>query len=89
MSFFTAYVRDDKAKMAAAFWAEDALSHSIGNYHTENTSIQFLKDQIQEGIRLCSPAKMCFAPFSIEPFCGRSWHKVKYNVVKLIEWTYF
>jgi len=60
MSFFTAYVRDDKAKMAAAFWAEDALTHSIGNYHTENTSIQFLKDQIQERIRLCSPAKNLF-----------------------------
>ena len=50
MSFFTAYVRDDKAKMAAAFWAENALTHSIGNYHTENTSVQFLKDQIQEKI---------------------------------------
>ena len=53
MSFFTAYVRDDKAKMATAFWAENALTHSIGNYHTENTSVQFLKDQIQERIRLC------------------------------------
>ena len=81
MSFFTAYVRDDKAKMAAAFWAEDALSHSIGNYHTENTSIQFLKDQIQERIRLCSPAKNVFRAF-------RCLHKVNYNVVKLIKRTY-
>ena len=56
MSFFTAYVRDDKAKMAAAFWSENSLSHAIGNYHTENTSIQFIKDQIE----------------LVEPTCGKS-----------------
>jgi len=64
MSFFTAYVRDDEAKMAASFWAEDALTHSIGNYHTENTSIQFLKDQIQERILICSRVKIGIWHFS-------------------------
>jgi len=58
MSFFTAYVRDDKAKMAAAFWAEDALTHSIGNYFTENTSVQFLKDQIQDANLQCGLAEI-------------------------------
>ena len=72
MSFFTAYVRDDKAKMAAAFWAEDALTHSIGNYHTENTSIQFLKDQIQEGIRHRFRVKM-----EAPPLFRRSLHQTK------------
>ena len=58
MSFFTAFVRDDNAKMAAAFWAEKSLSHAIGNYHTENTSIQFLKDQMELVEPTCSNSEL-------------------------------
>lgn len=47
MDYFGAFIRDDNGKMAAAYWTENSLSHTIGNFHTENTSIQFIQDHIK------------------------------------------
>ena len=44
--------------MAAAFWTENTLSHAIGNYHTINTSLQFLKDQISAVAPQCGKTEI-------------------------------